>query len=34
VDEVVTRAMAKHPADRYASADEAVAALNAVFRYE
>jgi serine/threonine protein kinase len=34
VDEVVTRAMAKHPDDRYASAGEAVAALNAVFGYE
>jgi serine/threonine-protein kinase len=34
VDEVVRRAMAKLPADRYDSAGEAVAALKAAFGYE
>lgn len=34
VDEVVSQAMAKHPADRHASAGEAVGALKAAFGYE
>jgi serine/threonine protein kinase len=34
VDQVVSRAMAKHPDGRYASAGAAVSALKAAFRYE
>jgi serine/threonine-protein kinase len=33
-DEVVSRAMEKHPDDRYASAGETIAALRAAFGYE